>query len=76
MPDGIDKALMQQALEYHYLQRTDEYYVENDFEDVRKILKSIDPANLDDASLQLYTNLKLRSKFPSGLVNFVRKFKK
>lgn len=75
LPSEIDNAELQKALEYHYLLRADEYYVRNDFKTTREVLRVIDPAAFDLDSLTLYRNLNRRSKFPTDLINFVRKLK-
>lgn len=74
-PSEINNSLLEQALEYHYLVQADEFYVKNDFKATREILEYINKSVLDSESLKLYRNLKFRSQFPSGLVNFVRKNK-
>lgn len=74
-PNKIDQSVLEQALEYHYLLLADESYVKNDLKAVKDILKHIDPKAYDPESMKLFKNLKFRSQFPSGLINFVRKLK-
>lgn len=75
MPPNVNKDVLNKAMEYYYFLRADESYVKSDFIRTKEILEVIDTKVLDSESLKLYKNLKFRTNFPPGLINFARKLR-